>query len=104
MSNRRPPRKKAGVPTGPRRFDGEVVLDVAAVTQMLTGEPAGEEKKAGKVVRSRVARGLLPHRRWGGRIIFLRSEILTFLDKLPGVTSEQALENIAARNGQGPTQ
>jgi hypothetical protein len=87
---KRPPVKKAGVPTGRRRFDGEV-LDVTGVTGLLGGTD--------KMVRSRVSRGLIPHRRWGGRVIFLRSEVLAFLARLEGVTPDEALVNIA-RSGR----
>jgi hypothetical protein len=48
--------------------------------------------------RSQIARGVLPYRRLGGRIICLRSEILEYLkDALPGVTLNQARENLSAR-------
>ena len=98
MSHRPPPKKQKGHKTGPRRFNGEV-MDVASVTAMLVGEEPKADR--GKVIRSRAARGLLPYRKWNGRIIFLRSEILSFLEKLPGVTTEQALANVAARQEPG---
>jgi len=88
---RTPPRKRAGQATKPRRIDG-VVKDVAATAVML-----GETEKA---VRTQTARGLLPHRKLGGRIIYLEREILTFLEQLPGVTLAQALANVAARQGE----
>lgn len=91
MSTRRPPRKKAGVPTGPRRLNGDL-LDVATVALEL-----GCSEKA---TRSRIGRGLLPHRRLGSRIVILRAELHAFLRQLPGITVDQALENIAARNGE----
>lgn len=85
---RRPPRKRKGQGSGPRRLNG-AVLDVAAAAELL-----GATEKA---VRARAARGLLPWRRWGGRILFLREEMLGFVVALPGVTLQQALENIRAR-------
>ena len=83
-----PPTKKSGVATGARRFTGEV-LDVAALTQILGGSE--------KTTRSRTARGQLPYHRWGGRVIYLRSEVLEFLRELPGTTAEEATANLAAR-------
>ncbi len=61
---RRPPRKRKGQGSGPRRLNG-VVLDVPAAAELLGATE--------KVVRARAARGLLPWRRWGGRILFLLS-------------------------------
>jgi hypothetical protein len=86
-----PPRKRAGVATGPRRIDGEA-LDVAGGAAMI-----GLTVKA---IRARVARGLLPHRRMNGRIILLRSELLAYLQQLPGVTLSEALANRARRPGR----
>jgi hypothetical protein len=85
-----PPRKRKGMKSGRRRLDGEV-LDVAAGAELI-----GETEKA---TRSQIARGLLPYRRLGGRVVLLRSELLEYLRRLPGVTLAQALENGRARNG-----
>jgi hypothetical protein len=46
-----------------------------------------------KSVRARVARQQLPFRRLGGLIIFNRTELGEFLDKLNGVTVGEALAN-----------
>lgn len=92
MARKRPPTKQTGDQKGPRRFNG-ALQDVA-----------GEARELGiteKQLRSQIARGLIPHRRLGGRIVFLRDEVAAFLSKLPGVSVEQALENIAARQGEG---
>jgi hypothetical protein len=86
----RPPKKVAGKALGRRRFDG-VALDVTAGAALI-----GETEKA---TRSKIARRLLPHRRLGGRIILLREELIAYLHALPGVTLEEALANVAARNG-----
>jgi excisionase family DNA binding protein len=77
-----------------RRLQGET-LDIRATAEYLgTSE---------KTIRARIARGLLPYRRFGGRIIILRSELSNFLNTLEGVTGEQARANLAARSGeQGP--
>jgi hypothetical protein len=86
------PKKSAGQATGPRprRLDGEV-LDITA-TAALLGTSA-------HTIRARAARGLLPHRRWAGRIVFLRREVLEFLTKLDGCTLAEALANVATRTG-----
>ncbi len=88
--SRRPPAKRAGVATGRRRLDGEV-LDVAGVALLLG--------MTEKTVRARVARQLLPHRRWGSRVVFLRVEVLAFLAKLNGVTVAEALQRQQASGG-----
>jgi Helix-turn-helix domain len=83
-----PPRKKKGKPTGPRSIDGEI-LDVTAVAKLLGIKP--------KMARARASRRLLPFRRWAGRLIFIRSEVLAFLEQLSGCRAEEALENLEAR-------
>lgn len=87
-----PPKKKQGQALGRRRLNGSV-KDVAAMAAML-GVSEGK-------VRSVVARGLLPHRKWGGRIVFLAAEVDAFFAALPGVRAEEALANEGARRGQG---
>jgi hypothetical protein len=52
-----------------------------------------------KGVRARVARQQLPFRWLGGQIIFSRTELTDFLDKLPGVSVGEALSANAAREG-----
>jgi hypothetical protein len=88
-----PPRKRAGKATGRRRLDG-AVKDVAGVAAFL-----GESEKA---VRSQIARGLLPHRRLGGRIVVLTDELTEYLRRLPGVTVDQAVANVVTREGGDP--
>jgi hypothetical protein len=86
---RTPPARQPGWGKGQRSLKGEV-LDVAGAAEFLGGTL--------DFIRSRVSRGLLPHRRWGGRIVFLRSELEKFLvETLPGVNLEQARANIEAR-------
>ncbi len=80
-----PPRKRAGQP---RRLNGEA-MDVDSTASFLGVTP--------KVVRARYARRQLPGRKWGGRVLFLRSELLEFLRSLDGVPLAEALAN--ARNG-----
>jgi hypothetical protein len=67
-----------------RRLAGEV-LDVAGVAALM-----GTSEKA---IRARVARQTIPFRRWGGRVVFLRGEVLAFLARLDGVSLEDAVGN-----------
>ena len=81
-----PPPKKAGHKTGLRTLNGEA-LDVRHAATLLFGE--GAEKN----LRRLVDRRLVPHRRLNGRIVFLRSELLAYLNKLPGPTLKEAMTN-----------
>ena len=72
----------------PRRINGEM-RDIATQAQA-----EGTSKKS---VRARVARGLIPYRRLGGRIVFLTTEITAFYKTLPGVSLDEAIQNVAAR-------
>jgi hypothetical protein len=83
-----PPRKLAGQAKGRRRIDG-VVKDVHGMAVWL-----GRTEKA---IRAEVARGALPHRRLGGRVLFVVAEVEAFLAQLPGVTVGEALANVAKR-------
>jgi hypothetical protein len=90
QSSRTPPKKQPGQGTGPRRFDGEL-LDVRGTAAMLgTSE---------KLVRSRVERRLIPFRRLGGRIVFLRDELTAYQEQLPGCDLNEALANLKLRTG-----
>ena len=42
----------------------------------------------------RIYRGQLPHRRWGRRVIIPQDELEEFLEKLPGCSVKEALEEI----------
>lgn len=74
-----------------KKFDG-AVLDVSTAA-CLTG-------MSEKTIRARVARRCLPFRRFGGRIVFLRSELEQFLQGLPGCDLNEAAENAGARSGE----
>ncbi|MBZ5499259.1 MAG: helix-turn-helix domain-containing protein [Acidobacteriia bacterium] len=67
------------------------MLDVAGAAELL-----GVTEK---VIRARAARMLLPHRRWGGRLVFVRKEIEEFFQSLPGCSKDAALQNVEARRG-----
>jgi hypothetical protein len=43
-----------------------------------------------------VYRGKIPHRRWGRKVIVLRSELEAFLNSLPGKRLEEVIEKIEA--------
>lgn len=90
----KPPRKRAGQATGRRHFAGEL-RDV--------GTQSREWGITEKALRAQVARGLIPYRRLGGRIVFVTTEMAEFVRQLPGVTAAEALANVAARNGQEAT-
>jgi hypothetical protein len=66
------------------------VLEVAGAAQFM-----GTTEKA---IRQRVARHLLPFRKLGGRVIFLRAELEAFLQDLPGCRLEEAQRNIGGRD------
>ena len=91
MPGKSPPKKRKGQARGPRRLSGEI-LDVATCAKFLGCSE--------KMVRTRVDRGLLPARRWSGRVCFLRSDLIEFLKALPGLTVQDALHNEANRRGE----
>ncbi len=86
-----PPKKRPGQGKGPRTLNGEV-MDVAAVATFLGCNQ--------KVVRARIGRGLLPHRKWGGRVVVPRSELIRFMQRLEGTSVAEALRNQRARGGR----
>ncbi len=85
-----PPPKQPGRQSGPRRISGEL-LDVRAVAEYL-----GESEKA---VRAQISRGMLPHRRLGGRIVCRRAELEAYLEGLPGVSVDEAITATVTRKG-----
>ena len=89
MANRRPPKKLAGKCTGRRQLAGQI-LDARTAASLFGGTE--------RLWYSRAARGIVPFRKWGGRLVFLRSELEEFFaETLPGVTLAEAKANIAAR-------
>jgi hypothetical protein len=64
------------------------ILDISALSQMHSehGRPRSE-----KAIRHDIERKLIPFRRKGSRIFFLRSEILEFWRGLDGCSVEEAL-------------
>jgi hypothetical protein len=65
------------------------LLDIATASQLLGCTE--------RFLRARVARRLVPFRKLGGRIMFLRAELEQFIDGLPGVTIAEAQANLVAR-------
>ena len=87
-SSKARPLKQAGIRTGRRQLAG-ALLDVSGAAELL-----GVTEK---VIRAQAARMLLPHRRWGGRLVFMRKELEEFFVSLPGCSKDTALENVEAR-------
>ena len=83
-----PPRKKHGQARGPRRIDG-AVLDVRCGSLFL----GWSEKRT----RGMIERRLLPFRKIGGRIVFIKSELEHWLASLEGCTLEEAQNNLRIR-------
>ena len=86
---RTPPKKQPGQGCGPRTIDG-AALDVRSASALL----GAKEKQT----RGLVARRMIPFRRLGGRIIFVRSELLAWLSALDGCSLEEEQANMAARH------
>ena len=86
-----PPHKLSGRATGPRTFNGEI-LDLATAAAFLG--------LTHKTLRARVARRMVPFRRWGGRICFLRSDLIAFITALDGCQLDEALTNERDRGGE----
>lgn len=75
-----------------RSFNGSL-LDIAKASQLLGCSE--------KLLRARVARRLVPFRRFSGRIVFLRSELLAFIEQLDGCRPDEARANEAMRRCGG---
>lgn len=87
---RKPPKKQPGQGTGPRAING-AALDVRAASGFYGGTD--------KQTRGLVERRLIPFRRLGGRIVFLRSELEAWLQDLPGCTLDEARASREVRRG-----
>jgi len=74
----------------PRSFTG-AALDVHACASLL-----GTSTRS---IRGLVAKKVIPFRKLGSRIIFLRSEIESWVANLPGCSVEEAQENIQRWEG-----
>lgn len=85
-----PPKKRAGQGRGHRKTTG-ALLDVRTGTAFL----GGTEKQT----RGLVARRLIPFRRLGARIYFVRAELEQWIQELSGCSLDEATENLRAREG-----
>ena len=74
-----------------RSYNGQL-LDVAAASELL-----GCSERA---LRARIARRLIPYRRFSGRIVFVRSELEAFLMNLPGCSVKEARHNLGMRSSE----
>lgn len=72
----KPPQRKVGQGRGHRPING-LLLGVREAAKFL-----GYTEKS---LRTRIARGRIPYRREGGRIVFVRAELDRWVDSLPGV-------------------
>lgn len=74
-----------------RTFDG-IVLDVNTCGTVLgTSE---------RVIRGLVAKKIIPYRRLGGRIVFIKTEIETWLANLSGCSLDEARRNLKLRGDE----
>ena len=73
-----------------RTIDG-ALLDARSCAYFL-----GTSERA---VRALAGKRIIPHRRLAGRVIFIRSEIESWLTKLPGVQPDEVEQNLALRRG-----
>lgn len=87
-SRKAPPRKQLGQGTGPRTING-AALDVRGASAFY----GGTEKQT----RGLVDRRLIPFKRLGGRIVFLRAELESWLSGLDGCSLDEARTNLEAR-------
>ena len=83
--------KALAVPASRKRSIHGKILDVAGAAEFLG---ISED-----TVYARVARRLLPFKRWGGRLVFIEAQLMPFFEALPGCSPEEAMENIRQRQG-----
>ena len=81
-------KKKKDDPIVPRRVNG-ALMDVHTAASFV-----GVTEKD---IRGKVSRRLLPFRRLGGRIVFIRRELESYLSALDGCPLEEALMNMRER-------
>lgn len=84
------PPRRTGQGIGPRRMNG-ALLDVRHAALFL-----GVTEKT---LRARVARRLVPFKRFGGRVVFVKIELDAFLTSLHGCSVDEALANVDTRRG-----
>ena len=67
----------------------EAIMDKEILT---TAEAAAYISRTPGAIRNLVLRRAIPHRKPGGRLIFLRSELDQWLDTAPGIRVEDILQ------------
>lgn len=82
------PGRRPGQGTRPRRMNG-ALLDVHHAALFL-----GVTEKT---LRARVGRRLVPFKRFGGRVVFEKTELEIFLKSLDGCSTDEAIDNLRAR-------
>jgi excisionase family DNA binding protein len=50
-----------------------------------------------QAIRQRIARGQLPHRRWGRRVLVPKAELERLLGALPGRSADEAMSAVEER-------
>ncbi len=83
-----PPNKQLGQGVGPRTLNGSL-LDVRCGSLFL----GWSEKRT----RGLIERKLIPFKRLGGRIIFIKAELELWLSSLDGCSLDEARANLEAR-------
>jgi len=81
-ATKKPPARKSGQGRGRREINGEI-LDVSTGGKLLGFNE--------KTTRSKIARKQLPFRRLGGRIVFIKSELIGYINNLPGCRPEECI-------------
>lgn len=81
-------KKKEDDPTVRRRING-VLMDVYTAASFV-----GVTEKG---IRGKVSRRLIPFRRLGGRVVFIRAELESYLSALDGCPLDEALANMRER-------
>ena len=64
-------------------------FNIKEVAELLNTTP--------KAVRNRIARGQIPFRKWGKRVLIPADELEKFLTRLPGRNAEEAVAAVEGR-------
>ncbi len=90
---RPPPPKKSGQGRGPRTLNGEF-MDTMHTAYLLFGDGNPKNKLGNRKKLERlVARREVPFRKLGGRNVFVRSELIMWMTRLPGCSLKEAMTN-----------
>lgn len=72
-----------------KRIRRDATVEQQALTVPQAARIAGKTERA---VWADISRKKFPHRKWGRKVIILRDELETFLQRLDGVSVDEALE------------